>query len=124
MRLLFIAAFRSRRHFTLALLTMVSLLLLTFANQCEMSSIGLMANTGADFFVLFGKEGARKVRLQEVLEKWNKIDHNRDGAISKQDAASFMAQQKGANPLSWISHKITAQTGSTSSRIFRRSSPF
>ena len=109
MRLLLIAAFRNRRHLPLAILTVVSLLLLTFANQCEMSSIGLMANTGADFFSIFGKEGARKVRLTEVLEKWNQIDHNHDGAISKQDAANYMAQRKGANPLSWVGHRIAAQ---------------
>ena len=87
---------------------MVSLLLLTVANQCEMCSIGLMANTGADFFSLFGRDGARKVRLTEVLEKWNQIDRNHDGAINKQDAASYMARQKGANPIGWIGHKVAS----------------
>ena len=109
MRLLLLAAFRSSRHLALAILTMVSLLLLTIASQCEMCSIGLMANTGADFFSLFGKEGSRKIRLTEVLEKWQQIDRNHDGIINKQDAATFMAQKKGGNPLSWVVHRIASQ---------------
>ncbi len=49
MRLLLLAALRNSRHFSLAILTIVSLLFLTIANQCEMFSIGLMANSGSQF---------------------------------------------------------------------------
>jgi ABC-type multidrug transport system fused ATPase/permease subunit len=57
MRLLFQAAFRSRRHWTLAVATFFSLLLLTLANQCEMFSIGIMADSEA---LLHPHEGGGK----------------------------------------------------------------
>lgn len=112
MRLLLQAALRNGRHFTLALLTLLTLLLLTIANQCEMFSVGLMANTGADFFTLFspdGKKTKNKLTLSEVEQRWELIDQDADGVISKRDAASYIAQRKDSNPLSWILHKFAAR---------------
>ena len=97
---------------TLAVITVVTLLLLTIANQCEMFSLGLMANTGADFFSLFGpddKGQVKKVRFGDVVQHWELIDRNHDGAITKQDAAVYMAQRKGANPLSWVMHRVASR---------------
>ncbi|HSX26176.1 MAG TPA: ABC transporter ATP-binding protein [Chlamydiales bacterium] len=111
MKLLLIAAIRNSKHLTLAILTFVTLLFLTMANQCEMFSVGLMANTGADFFTLFSPEGKKvkdKIHLSEVVKRWDQIDHNRDGSISKRDAAASIAQRKDTNPLSWIMHKVAA----------------
>lgn len=112
MRLLIQAALRNSRHLTLALITLFTLLFTTIANQCEMCSLGLMANTGADFFSLFGDEErgqVKKVRFGEVVQKWEAIDRNHDGAISKQDASIYMAKKKGANPLTWVMHKVAAR---------------
>jgi len=111
MRLLLQAALRNSRHLTLAILTLVSLLMLTVANQSEMFSVGLMANTGADFFTLFGPEGKKvreKIRFDDVVKRWNQIDRNGDGAITKQDAALYIAQRKDTNPLNWVMHKVSA----------------
>ncbi len=111
MRLLIQAALRNSRHLALAIITLVTLLLLTLANQCEMFSVGLMANTGADFFSLFSPDDrgqAKKIRFGEVVQHWELIDRNHDGAITKQDAAVYMAQKKGANPLSWAMHRIAS----------------
>ena len=72
MKLLLLAALRNSRHLTLAILTLVSLLFLTVANQFEMFSVGLMANSGADFFTLFSPDGKKvkdKVKLEEVVRK-------------------------------------------------------
>src|SRR5690242_8174576 len=102
MKLLLQAALRNTKHLTLAILTLISLLMLTVANQCEMFSVGLMANTGADFFTMFGSDGKRvknKVKLDEVLRRWDQIDRNQDGAITKRDAALYLAERKEANPL-------------------------
>lgn len=112
MSLLLQAAIRNSKHLTLAVLTLVSLLFLTIANQCEMFSVGLMANTGADFFTLFSPEGKKvkdKIHLADVLEKWGQIDHNHNGTINKRDAASAIAQRKDTNPLSWVMHKVAVQ---------------
>ncbi len=112
MRLLLQAALRSSKHFTLALITFVSLLMLTLANQSEMFSIGLMANTGADFFTLFTPEGKKvkdKISLSDVTKRWEAIDINEDGVITKKEAARFLAGRKDTNPLSWVMHKVAAR---------------
>ena len=82
MKLLFFAALRNSKHLTLALLTLVTLLFLTVANQCEMFSVGLMANTGADFFTLFDSEkGGDKISLEKVVDRWGEIDRDQDGFV-------------------------------------------
>lgn len=111
MKLLLQAALRNSRHLSLAILTFVTLLFLTTANQCEMFSVGLMANTGSDFFSLFSDDKKIKdhISLTEVQERWKSIDTNEDGIITKQDAAASIAQKKNNNPLHWIMHKVASQ---------------
>lgn len=112
MKLLILAAIRNSKHLTLALLTLFSLICLTVANQCEMCSVGLMANTGADFFTLFSPDGRKvkdKISLADVTRRWEAIDTNEDGVITKQDAAIYIAGRKGANPLSWLMHKVASR---------------
>lgn len=110
MKLLLLAALRNSRHLTLALFTLLTLIFLTIANQCEMSSIGLMANTGADFFSLFSPDGKRiknKISRQDIESQWSGIDTEGKGYITKADAALFAAQKKGANPLTWVMHQVS-----------------
>ncbi len=112
MKLLLQAALRSSKHLTLAILTLFTLLGLTIANQCEMFSVGLMANTGADFFTLFSPEGKKikdKISLSDVTRRWEAIDVNEDGVITKQEAAAYIAQRKEANPLAWVMHKVATR---------------
>ncbi|MBU6446834.1 MAG: ABC transporter ATP-binding protein, partial [Verrucomicrobia bacterium] len=111
MRLLLQAALRNSKHLTLALITFISLLFLTVANQCEMFSIGLMANTGADFFTLFTPDGKKvkdKISLSDVTKRWELIDINEDGVISKREAARYLAGRKDTNPLSWVMNKVAS----------------
>ncbi len=112
MRLLLLAALRNKRHITLAMLTLATLFFSTIANQCEIFSLGMITNTGADFFSLFGpddKGQVKKIRMADVEERWDLIDRNQDGVITKQDAAIFMVEKKGANPLGWIMHKVAGR---------------
>ena len=111
MKLLLQAALRNSKHLSLAILTFVTLFFLTIANQCEMCSIGLMANTGADFFALFseGKHVQGEISLSDVQNRWNEIDIDQDGIITKQDAASSIARKKDGNLLLWAMHKVAAQ---------------
>src|SRR5690242_13048950 len=104
MKLLLQAALRNSRHLTLALLSFVTLVMLTVANTCEMFSVGLMANTGADFFTLFSPEGKKvkdKISISDVTRRWELIDVNEDGVITKQEAAAYIAERRNVNPLSW-----------------------
>ena len=86
MKLLILAALRNARHLTLAILTFVTLLFLTIANQCEMFSVGLMANSGADFFTLFSPDGKKvknKISFEEVeaimdKKKFEPVDHHKE----------------------------------------------
>lgn len=112
MKLLIQAALRNSKHLTLAILTFVSLLCLTIANQCEMFSVGLMANTGADFFTLFTPDGKKvkdKISISDVTKRWEVIDINEDGVITKQEAARYLAGRKDSNPLSWVMHKVASR---------------
>jgi ABC-type multidrug transport system fused ATPase/permease subunit len=70
-----------------------------------------MANTGADFFTLFSPDGKKvkdKVSLADVTRRWELIDADEDGVITKRDAAMYLAQRKDANPLSWVMHKAAS----------------
>lgn len=111
MKLLLQAALRNSKHLTLAIITFFALMFLTVANQCEMFSIGLMANTGADFFTLFTPEGKKvkdKISISDVTKRWELIDLNEDGVITKQEAARYLAGRKDTNPLSWVMNKVAS----------------
>ncbi len=111
MKLLFQAALRNSRHLTLTIVTLFSLLLLTIASQCEMLSLGIMTNTGADFFALFSSDGKKikdKIKLEDVLKRWDAIDTTGHGAITKKDAAQYLVRRKDSNPLSWVFQKISS----------------
>ncbi len=112
MKLLFQAALRNSRHLTLTLFTLLSLLLLTVASQCEMLSLGIMTNTGADFFTLFSPDGKKikdKIKIEDVLKRWDEIDSTGHGAITKKDAAQYLVRRKDSNPMSWFIHKLSSQ---------------
>jgi len=108
MRLLFKAALKNTKHFSLAIITLVTLLFLTIANQMEMFGMGFIANTGADFFTLFGKDRKGRLHsndyviLNDVKEKWPKISSEKKDVITKKDAAIYIAQRRNSNPLNRI----------------------
>ncbi|MCI0381609.1 MAG: ABC transporter ATP-binding protein/permease [Chlamydiae bacterium] len=111
MRLLLKVALRNRKHLSLLLVTLVTLFVLTVASQMEMFALGIMSNSGADFFTLFSSDKQEKVisqneiSLEEVKQKWPEIDQNGSGAITKQQAAAYLAERKETNPLNWILNK-------------------
>ena len=109
MKLLILAAVRNSRHFTLSLITLVSLILLTIATQCEMFAVGLMTDSGADFFTLFGSSGKKKVKLEEVIRRWDEIDRNGDGAITKHDTALYISQSKDTGYLQWVMNQVSSR---------------
>ncbi|HSW72354.1 MAG TPA: ABC transporter ATP-binding protein [Chlamydiales bacterium] len=114
MRLLLKSAIRSRKHFSFALLTICTLLLATFADQLERCAFGLLANTGVDFFTLFGKEEGKRIRsvdhvsLEDMKEKWQTIEKKDPSVLTKQDAAIYIASKKETNPVNWIYRRISS----------------
>jgi ABC-type multidrug transport system fused ATPase/permease subunit len=110
MRFLFRAILKCKKHLILGVFTMLSLFVLTVANQMEMLSLGFLANSGSDFFLLFGHDKqSNSVSLKEVQEQWKKIDSKGSGSICKGDAALYMAKHKKNNPVTNILNKISAQ---------------
>lgn len=106
MKLLLKAAMRSRKHLSLLAVTFATLLCLTVASQMEMFALGVLSNSGADFFALFSPEkaldGAKDaITLQDVQNKWPEINTDGTGAITKQQAAAYMASHE-TNPLNWL----------------------
>ncbi|MCK4935109.1 MAG: ABC transporter ATP-binding protein, partial [Simkaniaceae bacterium] len=109
MKLLLSAALRVRKNLTLLFFTFTALICLTVANQMEMFTFGVMANSGADFFHLFDSESNSHSGSvsKETLEKtWKKIDKGNTGVITTEDAAEYLSQSKSSNPLNRVINKI------------------
>jgi len=107
MKLLLRAVLRNRQHFSLLITTLLTLLALTIASQLEMFSIGVLSNTGADFFSLFSSEKPDEVSFQDVTDKWGEIDTEGKGVISKQQANTYLAgAREEVNPLIWVMHQV------------------
>lgn len=109
--MLFKAALKSSRHFLFALFALFSLCLLTVSNSLEMCSLGLLTNTGTDFFALFGnkKKPSSKINLQRIKNRWDRIDKNNKGYISRKDAALYISHSKQKNPLNLLLHKFKSR---------------
>jgi len=111
MKLLLKLAIRSRRHLSLLIATLLTLIALTVASQMEMFALGIMSNSGTDFFTLFGTEKSEdklsqtSVSLNDVQSQWSEIDTKNTGEITKQDAAAYLANKKEINPLNWLLNK-------------------
>ncbi len=107
MKLLLKAALQSRRHLSLLISTFLTLFALTIASQLEMFALGIMSNTGADFFKLFAHAQEPDTVTKEHIEVvWPQIDKDHTGKISKQDAIAFLSDAKETNPLNWIFNKV------------------
>lgn len=112
MKLLLALAIRSRKHLSLLIATLLTLIALTVASQMEMFALGIMSNSGSDFFTLFGKNNTNEklytpttVSLEDVQNKWSEIDTKNTGEITKQQASTYLATRKEANPLNWMLNK-------------------
>lgn len=111
MKLLLQLAVRNRKHLSLLIATLLTLLALTIASQMEMFALGVMSNSGADFFTLFAKESEdhlhsqNSISLEQIKEKWPRIDQNDRGEITKQEVAAYLATKKETNPLNWLLNK-------------------
>ncbi|MCI5052169.1 MAG: ABC transporter ATP-binding protein/permease [Simkaniaceae bacterium] len=122
MKLLLKAAFRVKRHLSLVFATLITLVLLTVANQCEMITLGVISNTGADFFSLFRTETTdtpfdqREVSLSEVQKIWPEISGSAERPITKQDTVRFLAKND-SNFLSRILQKFRKELNLSGSNL-------
>ncbi len=109
MKLLLLAAIRSSKHLFLACITLVTLFFLSVTNTAEMFSLGVMANTGTDFFALFAQKDQGRVFMSDVQENWDKIDKTSKGFITKKEANRFHAESNRGTPLNRLLNQISSQ---------------
>lgn len=102
MKLLLKMAFRHGRHFLLLIVAFAFLIGVTLAAQVEMMSLGVITNTGSDFFALFSEKGsADSVSLPQVEQQWKEIAPD-GGPITKPQAAQYLTVRGSRNPLQKI----------------------
>lgn len=106
MQVLLKAALKTKRNLSWLILTFCTLFALTLADQLEMVALGVVVNTSSDFFSLFGHSGAPEISKNEVLERWDLIDQQQKGAISRQDASLYLSEAKGLNPITKFLHTL------------------
>jgi ABC-type multidrug transport system fused ATPase/permease subunit len=103
MKQLLLMALKNRQHRALLILTLISMCLLTLASQMEIVSIGVITQKGADFFELFAPvhEGAiiptEAVSKADFQERWDQIDLEGTGLITKANAAYYLEHQKSGD---------------------------
>ncbi|CUI16326.1 transport ATP binding protein [Candidatus Protochlamydia naegleriophila] len=101
MRLLLRTALLGQRHRLLIGLTILSMILLTFASQLEVVALGVITRKGPDFFELFApiKEGKLdrqlEVTWEEVEQRWTQLDPAQEGMVTLHDTNQFLSEYKG-----------------------------
>lgn len=111
MKLLLKAALASRKHFFISALTFLTLIGLTVANQIEMFTLGILSDTGADFFTLFAskdKNGKLQdhVTKDDLTYKWKELDVDQKEVITRDTIADYLSGDKESNPLSRAIYKV------------------
>ncbi|NGX45450.1 MAG: Lipid A export ATP-binding/permease protein MsbA [Chlamydiae bacterium] len=115
MKLILKIAVRSRKHLSLAIVTLLTLIALTIASQMEMFALGIMSNSGADFFTLFASEKQERLYSQnaitydEMQTRWHEIDTDNTGEITKQEATAYLATKREINPLKWALNGVKSK---------------
>ncbi len=99
MKLLLKAAKLTRRHCILFILTFLTLIGLMIGNYMEVLTLGVLSDTGVDFFTLFPSEKEKekrggKISFSDVEEKWKAIDKEEEGIITKEKVERYLLTQK------------------------------
>lgn len=112
MKTLLKLALTNRKHLALLIITPLTLFALTIGSQMEMFGLGLLSDTGADFFSLFSKEENKlstpgAISIEDVQQRWHEIDPENTGIITKERASQYLSQKKSElNPIKWMFNKV------------------
>lgn len=112
MRHLFRAILSAKSHFAWLVMTFASMLFLVMSSQIEMLSLGIITNTGADFFMMFQKDERdqqKKVYLENIEERWQKISKGKN--YITQDDASYYLGKYDDNTLARILYTFKKKIG-------------
>jgi putative ABC transport system ATP-binding protein len=114
MRILFKTALLSRQHRFLMGLTIISMILLTFASQLEIVALGIITKKGPDFFELFAPAHEGKlernlaVNWQDIEQRWPQLDPQHKGFVTPEDTSQFLAKYKGGDLIEKIIRSLNA----------------
>ncbi len=103
MRRLLKTTFLARQHRLLIILSIIAMIFLTFASQLEVVALGMITRKGPDFFELFAPMQAGKllrqqeVNWEDVSTRWQEIDRQGKGTITKDDATHFLSKYRGTD---------------------------
>lgn len=128
MRVLLKAALLDRPHRMLIGLMLAFMILLTFASQLEIVTLGIITKEGPDFFELFAPIKNEKlqrnsiVAWQDVETRWSQIDTRRQGIITSEETTRYLSQFKGRglveSILAWINRWLPISGSLKSLAIF------
>lgn len=85
--------------------TLLTLMGLTIATNCEMLTLGVVTNTGADAFQMFGNERG-VIDHRTMDERFSQIDKDGNGEIDTDEATYFLSKQNHSVPLNTIMFKF------------------
>lgn len=112
MKLLLLTVLRNRRHMALLGFSVILICLVTFASQLEMFSLGVITKSGPGFFELFAPEVNGKLQSEDIVykealwQRWEQIDSQQQGYISRQEADNYIASHKKDDFLTWAMAKL------------------
>jgi len=93
-------AFTQKLYRFLMVCTLISAILFTVASQLEIFSLGLVVKKGPDFFEFCSLDKEKEsVSREELLKKWDLIDENKTGVITKEELRAFTERQPNAGLL-------------------------
>ena len=108
MKLLLKAAVRAKEHVMWLVAMLATLIMLTIGSQAEMISLGVLTNTGSDFFTLFQPPEKHRVKskvtLKDVEKRWDAISGG-SRYITKEATTEYLGKND-SNPLGRILQKL------------------
>lgn len=112
MRLLLKTALLGKQHRSLIFLSILFMIMLTFASQLEVVTLGVITKKGPDFFEVLSplEKGeltrASEISWQEVQNRWPELHPNAEGVVTKEGTAAFLTQYKGRDLIEKVTDLI------------------
>lgn len=114
MKMLFKIALSKKQLRWFVGLTILSMILLTFASQLEIMALGVITRKGPDFFELFAPiEKGRLQRTQniswsEVEKRWPELDPAGEGYVNAEKTSHFLKRYKEADLIEIVIRKVNS----------------
>lgn len=107
-------AFSNLKHRFLIILTLIFMVLLTFASQLEMVAVGVLTKKGPDFFELFAPDDKgtlipkEQISREELLERWSQLDTSNKGYVTVADTEQFLKTVQSTRFFDKVFNKLNA----------------